>query len=124
MLPSHKVFDVLGQRAISKELRYRGVDFENLWCVVETSSIAFDDLEVFVFQAECNAGMNLATSTMEEFIVARRKVDECDQCALGYRLIALSACVLSKPLVQAQQQLESLENHKMLETVSSQMYGA
>ena len=54
-------------------------------------SIAYDDLEDFVFQAECNAGMNLATATMDQFIVARQKVEECDRCALGYQLVALSA---------------------------------
>ncbi len=35
---------------------------------------------------------------MEEFIVARRKVEECDRCALGYQLVALSACILRNPL--------------------------
>jgi hypothetical protein len=51
VLASRKVFDVLGQRAIIKELHCRGVAFETLWCVVESSSIAYDELEVFVFQA-------------------------------------------------------------------------
>ena len=60
--------------------------------------MSMDELTDFVIQVETNAGLNLHTDTWKDFAVERRAVSECEWCALGSRLVALSAVVLAVPL--------------------------
>ena len=60
--------------------------------------MSMDELTDFVIQVETNAGLNLHTDTWKDCAVERRAVSECEWCALGSRLVALSAVVLAVPL--------------------------
>ena len=60
--------------------------------------MTMDELTEIVVQVETKAGHNLHTDTWKDFAVERKAVNECEWCALGSRLVALSAVVLAVPL--------------------------
>ena len=98
LLPDHKVFEDLGSRALTQTLRHGQATFDEVWQIIESADMSMDELTNFVVQVETNADLNLHTGTWKDFAVERRAVSECEWCALGTRLVALSAVVLAVPL--------------------------
>ena len=78
LLPNHTVLENLGSRALTQTLRHGQAMFDEVWQIIEESDMSMDELT--------------------DFAVERRAVSECEWCALGSRLVALSAVVLAVPL--------------------------
>lgn len=98
LLPNHTVLENLGSRALTQTLRHGQATFDEVWQIIESADMTMDELTEIVVQVETKAGHNLHTDTWKDFAVERKAVSECEWCALGSRLVALSAVVLAVPL--------------------------
>lgn len=87
------------QKTLVTLLLCENVDYDDLIDAYEGLDGTPEDVEKFVFQAECVAGIEYCAADDEDDkaeMVSMAK--RCDKCFSGFRLFALSVAVLIEPL--------------------------
>ena len=91
-------FDTLFFKAFLKELRCTNNDYHSLMEIVE--SAADFDVDEFMEMSMCCqllAGIDICTDNQQDFWKALKQAEKCEECSRAYRLVALSAGVLTEP---------------------------